>query len=181
MLTVFLKEVCRWKQLSHFHLFLSRLSAWEKYRSFLFCSQHWGYSSEQLASAVTQGFRWDSWGSPLQQWKKKKDNSRGSYFYLWDFSKVPGLNSFWLHSSNCFCLFSSHETNHTITLEVELLQLHCLGYVEFPLFKRSHACRPLMESVRAANSFCLCDRVPTQIRKTHSQHVAGSSSGWETT
>lgn len=36
MLTVFLKEVCRWKQLSHFHPFPSHLSVWEKYRSFLF-------------------------------------------------------------------------------------------------------------------------------------------------
>lgn len=77
----------------------------------------------------------------------KTNNSQMSYFYFCDFNKVPGLNSFWLHSSNRLCLFSNHETNHTITLEAESLELHCLGYFEFPLFKHSHA-RQSLESLR---------------------------------
>lgn len=117
----------------------------------------------------------------------KTNNSQMSYFYFCDFNKVLGLNSFWLHSSNCLCLFSIHETNHTITLEAESLELHCLGYFEFPLFKCFHAHWPL-ESLRTEQVHFIkaCTQINESDDKVNvllrvSQHVCWSSSGWEAT
>lgn len=112
----------------------------------------------------------------------KTNNSQMSYFYFCDFNKVLRLNSFWLHSSNRLCLFSNHETNHTITLEAESLELYCLCYFEFPLLNRFHAHRSL-ESLRTENSSTLLkeseDKVKVLLRV--SQHVGWSSSTWEAT
>lgn len=115
--------------LSHFHIF-SFLGDWEKYRSYLSDANDEviplraarKHGNMDMTQKAPDGIL----GVPSLQWWKKNNSQMSCFCYFCNFDESLGLNCFWLHSLNRSCLFSDHETNHTITVEADLLELCCL-------------------------------------------------------